>query len=262
MMFFSYEIFRQIKPTFLAIRLGNFFYFILILFGTGWLISLYDLKIARGLALLLAILSYIGIIVYGRELFSFGVTDIVISLYALYGFIALKYEKYIIAGILFAFALTCKLLPGLFFSIILFAWTIKKGVGRKFIMPHLITISVILLPFILWHPRGFLSSTILYYLSYHAGGDSTSLYFFLPSLIKPVFQYAGAFAVLFILIYGIRNHKPCVSHPLGLSFVSYIIFTAFNKMIHLNYIWGIYCLGCTALIIRMFAKKDEVMRDV
>jgi len=35
--------------------------------------------------------------------------------------------------------------------------------------------------------------------------------------------------------------------PLTLSFVSYVIFIAFNNMTHLNYMWGVYPLGCAAL---------------
>jgi uncharacterized membrane protein len=204
-------------------------------------------KEQRNAALLIAITAYFGLLRYTLEAVLLGVTDILISTYILYCFVALSYQRYFLAGLLLGCAQACKLLPAPFIFIAI-SWMLYGSRHLwHFFAGFILSCTIIILPFIIWHPEGFLSSTILYYLTHHKSGDLTSLWYFLPSILQAPFLLLGILLTLTsIFAFMHRGNKQLIA-CITASFVSYVIFMAFSKMSHLNYLWGVLPLGCIAL---------------
>lgn len=199
--------------------------------------------------LLVCIIAYLGILRYSVEAIALGVTDILIATYLLYAFVALSYQRFLLAGLLLGAAQACKLLPAPFalLAVLLMLW------GQRGFFPVLfgyaISALLITLPFLLWNPEAFASATFLYYLTHHAGGDDTSLWFFLPDLLQTPFLLLGLVATLGTIWHFARTRT--LAGALAATFACYAIFMAFSKMTHLNYLWGVFPLGCAALALFM-----------
>lgn len=222
----------------------------------------------RRTALLIAITAYLGVLRYSVEAVLLGVTDMLISTYLLYCFVALSQHRYAMAGILLGCAQACKLLPAplVFLGI---AWMLYHNKGHiggllplwRFLGGFIVACIVIILPFIIWHPEGFLSSTILYYLTHHKGGDITSLWSFLPDALKTPFLFGGLILTLVGIVAFAQRDKSRPEYSLVAcmagSYASYVLFMSFSKMTHLNYLWGVFPLGCVALAITILSAQEK-----
>lgn len=209
------------------------------------------------LVLLAAATGWLGILRAIPEAMILGVTDILISAWLLFSFVALGRQQYFIAGILLGCAQACKLLPAplVFLAMAWFLW------GRKDLWNmtagYALSCAVLVLPFVAWHPEGFISSTILYYLTHHSDGDMTSLWYFLPSSARSVFVMTGMIlAVASIRVFNLPGQKNLVGCLAG-AYASYVIFMAFSKMTHLNYLWGVLPLGSLALALMALSRAQS-----
>ena len=243
----SYLPFRALAEGYDSIRIGNGILLMVNLLGIGLLARRLRPGAQGWVAAGLGGVAYLGVGVLGHELFHYGITDLVIATYALYGFVALAYGRYGLAGVLFGLAQACKLLPGpaLILPVLLYLGTTREA--WRLVVAYALTAILVVAPFILWDPERFATSTVLYYLTHHRAGDNTSLWFFLsPYWQTPFLVLGGALAVGSLALARWR-HGLGLTWPLALAFCAYVIFVAFNKMSHLNYTWGVYALGCAAL---------------
>jgi len=198
---------------------------------------------------LLALIAYICVLVYSIEIFTHGIVDMLLSTLLLFTFVCLQQRWFIMAGILLGLAQASKLLPAplVALAIFFFLWG-KQGVW-KFSFSYAITAAAILLPFVLANPEAYLSATILFYLSNHSVGDNTSLWFFLPQLLQTPFMLVGYAGTLFTLALFLRRSNPQWVDVMAAVFCCYLVFMAFSKMTHLNYLWSVYPLGCAAYVL-------------
>ena len=257
----SYLPFRALADGYDSIRVANGILLMLNLLGIG-LLALRLRPGVRGYAAAgLGGVAYLGVAVLGHELFHYGITDLVIATYALYGFVALAYGRFALAGVLLGLAQACKLLPGpaLVLPVLLYLGATREA--RRVALAYVATAGLVVLPFVFWDPERFATSTVLYYLTHHRGGDNTSLWFFLsPAWQTPLLVLGGVLAVACLALARWR-HALGLAWPLALAFCSYVIFVAFNKMSHLNYTWGVYALGCAALGLMLSGTPPARARE-
>lgn len=219
----------------------------------------------RRTALFIAFCSYLGVLRFSIEAVMLGVTDILISSYLLWAFVALSKRQYFIGGGLLGCAQACKLLPAPF-VLLAVMWMLyqQKQTLRVYINllgGYIIANIIFVLPFIIWHFDGFLSSTILYYLTHHQGGDTTSLWYFLPSIAQTPFLLIGLLLTLSSIIYCQKSTQYALTACLSAAFSSYVLFMIFSKMTHLNYLWGVFPLGCLALALTLTQSLQLKSQD-
>jgi hypothetical protein len=256
MMFISYAPFNLIESDYNAIRIGNLVFYLVSLMGVWWLARRLAPREFTYYPALLAVLCFTGIWKWGRELFRMGVTDIVIGVFLLYVFVSLLHRRTALAGILMGCALACKLAPGVLVFIVIALWLRGRPRDLRIFCLWAIGFTLALIvPFVVWSPSGFLSATILYYLTYHAGGTTTSLWYFMPDPLKTPLLVVGAGLVLYIFYRAFRAKAAPLTTPLTLAFVAQLVFAAFNRMTHLNYVWSVYALGCVALAVGAFSVR-------
>lgn len=253
LMFLSYEPFLKVISDFNAIRIGNALLYLLAVGAVGWLASRFtDSKEKVPLALL-SMMTFLGFRAWTEELFQLGITDLLIFVYAVFGFIALTYQRHLLAGILLGLTLAAKLLPGPFFFILAVAWYWKKDGLIRFAGGYLLSALIFIVPFFAADPAAFVSSTILYYLASPKTLDDTSLLYFLPAFAHIPFKLigyawlAGLFAVFF------RRPRDGSAYEFDrlvkFFFLTYTVFIAFNKEVHLNHMIGIHGFGSIALVV-------------
>ena len=261
-MFLSYAPFRWIDPGLHSIRIGNAVLLALAAIGVGWLS--YRLApsgrgaLAVGSSVLLLALAE-GI---GRQLFARGVTDLLPGVYLVFSLVAITYGRHLLAGALLGVAFACKLVPGLIAAPAILFWGIRRGVASRMAVGFGVAAGIILLPFVLWHPSGFFSATVLFYLTHHARGDGTSLWYHLPEPLQTPFLALGAILVLGVVaapwyarFFGGSREGAAESRDRSAAHraltrtvvVACFTFLAFNKMIHTNYQFAILPLACAVL---------------
>jgi hypothetical protein len=246
-LFLSYLPARAFVGGLHSLRVANALLIVINLLGMAWLTRRLVPPTMAAVAGLTAAVAYLGISVLQQELLRFAITDLVISTYALFGFVAASHQRWLVSGVLFGLVQACKLLPGPLVVLPVLLWLWGRSGCVKLLAGYVATSLVLVLPWLLQDPRLFLSSTVLFYLTHHAGGDNTSLWFFLPESARTSFRCLGIGLSLCCAGWAFVRRNDSLLTPLTLSFVSYVIFIAFNTMVHLNYLWGIYTLGCTAL---------------
>jgi hypothetical protein len=257
-MFFSYLPGFLLTGNYNGLRAENIFFWAANVAGVVWLTRRLTHK--KNFPALFAVAALLCVICYPQEIFGFGIVDILLATYILYACLALSYEKYVLAGLLLGLAQASKLLPAPFFALPALLYLFRKQKGfRQFLLAYVLTAGCIILPFLLADPAGFISATILFYEVNHAGGDNTSLWFFLPAAVQPAFLVLGYIATLLPLWWLLRKRETRLTDILLAGFAGYIVFMAFSKMTHLNYLWGIYPLGCVALatLISDFTQKSN-----
>ncbi len=260
-MFATYEPFRWVSPDHNSIRWGNGVLLLLNLIGVGILTRELVHREDRWCAMLFSSVAFLGVWNWGEQLFRAGVTDIVISTFLVFGCIFLVRRQLILSGAFLGLAQAAKLLPAPFlFGVVLLALFRKTGWRSFFGSFSLVSLGIIL-PFVVWDPSAFVSATVLFYLTNHGGGDSTSFWFLLPPSIRPLFLWLGVGISVGIVLLGLRSHRIDeefldVPRVMRLAFVSYVVFIAFNKMVHLNYLWSIWAVGCVALTAGLFRSRS------
>jgi hypothetical protein len=250
-LFASYLPFRPLAHGMQSLRIGNAFFLALNVIG---LFALARRLLPASHALsagALAVVAYLGIAVLPNELIRFAITDLAIATYLLYALVALSYGRWTAAGVLLGIAQACKLLPAPLIALPLLIWAYGKPGFLRLALAYALTALALVLPYVLWDWQLFISSTVLFYLTHHSVGDDTALWFFLPASLRPAFSALGYLTTLTLALWSVRKRDGDVLWPMALGFASYMTFIAFARMTHLNYIWGIYPLGCLALVARV-----------
>ncbi len=245
-MFLSYLPGRLFASGYHALRVENALLLLANLAGIFWLVRSTARKPESVALGLLGCVAYLASPVLREELFRLAITDIVIAAYAVFAFVALRGERWLLAGALLGLAQGCKLLPGPLLVLPVLVWLWPKPQVWRVLAAYLAVSLATLLPFVLRDPELFLSSTVLFYLTFHAVGDNTSLWFFLPESIQPVFRGLGLLLTLAVAVYPYFRRTQTVIVPLVCAFLSYVVFVAFSNMTHLNYLWGVFSLGAAA----------------
>ncbi len=246
-MFLSYAPFRLIEPGQHSIRIGNAFWMAAALAGVAWLAFRLSPRDRRPPAAGFAVLLLVSSAGLSSQLFYFGITDLLIPVYVLFALVALTYRRHLAAGALMGLALATKILPGLLIATIFLVWLARRGGWKPALAGFAATSAIFLVPFILWNPAGFLSATILFYLTHHAAGDSTSLWFYLPAALRTPFLLVGGLGILAVSLQPLWSASDDQRDLLRWMVIATLLFLAFNKMIHLNYQFAIVPLACVAL---------------
>ncbi|MBM2845183.1 MAG: hypothetical protein HW407_495 [Bacteroidetes bacterium] len=263
MMFASFAPFQMIVREYSAIRIGNLFFLLCTAAGVSWVTYRLSERSTRTLAATAGLALFLSATTLGSELMILGVTDMVIAFFAVAGLVMLTYRSFAAAGVAFGFALGCKLLPGALILIVVLVWLVMNRLHLgSFLTGLLVTAACLLLPFVLWDVQGFFSATVLYYLTHHATGDNTSLWYFLPEGLQTPFLIVGGVLILLAPVYQSRIKNHDLGFAITIAFVAYVLFVSFNKMTHLNYLWGVYPLGVISLVVQMspdFLKPRRVV---
>ncbi|HVR28224.1 MAG TPA: glycosyltransferase 87 family protein [Thermoanaerobaculia bacterium] len=246
-MFLSYAPFRWIDPGQHSIRIGNAFWLAVLLAGIAWLAYRLAPPGRRPQAAALSALLLTTTTGLGGQLFYFGITDIVIPVYVVLALLASSYRRDLLAGCLMGLAFSAKLHPGALLAVVFFAWVVRRGGLRPALAGFAVVSVIVLLPFVLWHPAGFLSATFLFYLTHHAAGDTTSLWYYLPEALRFPFQALGGLAALAVALSPLWTGSNDQRDLLRAMVVASLLFLAASPMIHLNYQFALVPLACVAL---------------
>ena len=253
-MFASYEPFCFLVESYRSILYGNLAFYAATIVGILWLALRLAPPPARRETALVAVVAYSCVLGLGREIFYAGHTDGVIAVYAVFGFIALTYGRHRTAGALFGLALAAKLVPGAIFAAVLVAWYVRRPERWRFIGALAATVAVTIVPFLIWDGRAFLSATILFYLTLHAPGDDTALWFFLPDGWRLPFTVVGAAGMVWLFARQARARGATVRDVLRTCVLLNLVLLAFSKMMHLNYLLAILPLGAVVLAVDATAR--------
>lgn len=271
-MFYAYSPFVYAFESFNAIRIANACFFIMQLGLSAALVKSFCVKPAlQKKAVAMVLLLQLGVLMFSVELFYYAMTDIVIAVLLLACFLSLRHKKIILAAVFLGLAQSTKLLPAPFIAcfLLLFYW--RQPFILRAVLAYFATVFVVVAPYIYQNSDAFLSSTILFYLSFHQQGDNSSLWFFLSEAIRPWFLYSGlllAFASVF-WFYCLSKKLPAnmlsdkqefqlnLLLVIASSAVFYMLFMAFNKMTHLNYLWSVYPMLCVAYSVVSFSAIDS-----
>lgn len=253
----TYEPLRRLVPTIEYIRIGNIIALVATMIAIAWLTVLFVPPGYKVVAGFLAIASFFCLWKLGWDYISEGQTDVLIPLFALYGFVASYYSRPTLSGLLFGWGFACKLLPGGLFCLIMLAYYWRRPDRWKFIVPMVAIFFAVMIPFILRNPPAFLSATILYYLTQHSHGDDTALYFFVPDSLKSIYLLVGYGIVAAFVIRTMRNKSLSLLGAIAANFIAFVLFIAFSKMDHPNYLIAILPLGCVSLVAYAFHRAAD-----
>lgn len=254
-MFLAYVPFRPLVHGIGGIRFGNAFWTLTALAGVLVLVRrLVRDGDARALSWWAGV-AFLGLPVLGKELLEYAVTDVLIAAISIWAFIALDAKRDLLSGLLFGLAQGCKLFPGPFLLLPALLWLGKSRRSLRVSIGFIVMTVATVVPWIAWDWRRFLSSTILFYLTRHQEGDDTALYYFLPPSFQTFHLALGGALTLLMLLLVLRGDRSDILEPLRAAFLSYMVFSAFNRMTHFNYVWGIYSLGCVCIVVTAARTK-------
>jgi len=230
-----------------GLRLWN----LLLTAATGWILWRLVRRLApdRSGAPLVAVAAFLCVWVYPQEIFEFAVVDILIAGLLVAAFLALDHDRWGLAGVLLGLAQGCKLLPAPVVVLALAAWAGGRPGWRRLALGFVLAAGLVILPFVLWDPAEFLSATVLFYLVHHARGDTTALYPYLPAALRLPQQILGFALTILAAVLPVRREDRDLAAPLAAGFAAYLVFIAFGRMSHLNYLWSVWPLGCAALAV-------------
>ncbi len=237
---FTYWPFEWLFHDARGLVVANLFWIVLSIFG----MFLWLGERRTGLAGLAAIL-FSANPTYQRELYDYVVPDLVLGVYLLAALVLVERRRPFAAGVAMGLSQASKLLPAPFFLLPLLF--VLDGPRRRWLLAGYATVALaFLLPFAAVDPAHFFSATILFYLSNHAGGDNTAGWFFAPNRFQPWFLGLGYLATAAVWLFFSRRCRTA-THAASVGFGTWLMFMAFSKMIHLNYIWGGLAPGCVGL---------------
>jgi hypothetical protein len=261
MMFVAFEPFRQLVGDYNAMRWGN-----LVWQGVSLALIAGLCRALLGAAAwrtgaVLAALAYLSVRAWANELFHEGVTDLVIAVFGLAGFLAMTLRRPVLSGVFLGLAFASKLLPAPMWFVLGAIWWWRNAgwpACARFTAGFALVSGAIIGGFALQDPGAFVSATILFFLTSQGAGDNTSLWFFLPDALKTPLLAAGGVWIAGLFVRFLRDTKPTPEKALQYAFLTYLIFIAFNKQTHLNHLWSIYAMGCVALVtLSLKAEQPE-----
>lgn len=262
-MFLAYMPFRSLAAGFHSVRVANLAFLFLASLGVAWLAWKVTPVGGRLLAVGTGLLAYWGNSVIPRELIGYGVTDILIAVLAIWAFVALAHRRILAAGVLLGLAQAAKLLPGPLLVLPALAYLTTRRerltLGTAYVGTSLLVVG----PALALSPGTFITSTIGFYLTHHAFGDTTAYYAYLAPGFRTVFSLVGYGLALGVASMGffVGRGRQNLALPVAQAYAAYIVLTAFNRMAHLNYLWGVHSLGAAALVLGALASRDHATRS-
>lgn len=256
MMVLSYTPFTFLIDGYDAIRWANLLLVVLNVVAIRLLVAHSGVRYVR-ITQWRAIVAYLCILVYGIEIFWHGIVDILLSSLLLYCFVFLQRGRFVLAGVLLGLAQAAKLLPPPLVALCIMLYLLGQEGFWKFCIAYALTSVLVMSPFVVADPQAFLSATILFYLTNHGVGDNTSLWFFLPALLQKPFLWLGYLLTLLMIPVFVRRGRGDLVDVMSAVFASYLVFMAFSKMTHLNYLWSVYPLGCVAFALLLARLKPD-----
>jgi hypothetical protein len=205
----------------------------------------------------LALASFLGPTLLTVDMLHSALPDLAMMTYLVAGCWALSRRANLTAGVLLGLTQACKLAPAPLFVVAALWWLWRQPGFWRFLVGYLLTSAAFILPFALWAPDVFFSSTVLFYLALHASGDSTSLWSTLPVWSQPPFLVTGLLLACGLLWLSRRAVRRDVLWPLTLACTAWFVFTATSKMLHTNYLWAVYPVACAVIAARI-ARGNEV----
>jgi hypothetical protein len=137
----TYEPLRRIVPGIEYIRVGNIIALVATMVAIAWLTALFVPPGYKVVAAFLVVASFFCLWRLSWDYISEGETDVLMPLFALYGFIASYYKRPTISGLLFGWGFACKLLPSGLFCLIMLAYYWRKPSGGSSSCPWLPSFS-------------------------------------------------------------------------------------------------------------------------
>lgn len=255
-MVLSYTPFTLLIEGYDAIRWANLVLVVINVLALRSLVSSYDARY-RARNRTLVVVVYLCIIVYGFEIFWHGIVDILLSALLLFCFVFLQRRQYLLAGLVLGLAQAAKLLPPPFVALCVMLFLLQRPGFWTFCFAYGISSLLLIAPFVALDPQAFASATILFYLTNHSVGDNTALWFFLPEWLQAPFLWLGYVLTLAMIPLFVRRPGADLADVLCASFACYLVFMAFSKMTHLNYLWSVYPLGCAAFAMLLSRVQDK-----
>jgi hypothetical protein len=258
-MFLGYMPFRWLATNFHSVRVANLIFLFLASVGVAWLAWKSTPQGARVLAVGMGLLAYWGNSVIPREILAYGVTDVFIAALAIWAFVALARGRIIVAGVLFGLAQAAKLLPGPLLFLPALAYLTTGRDRFKLAAAYVGTTILFVAPALAVSPETFISSTIGFYAAHHAGGDTTAYFAYLAPGSRTIFSIIGYALSLGVALMGfvVGRGQKNIAAAVAQAYAAYIVLTAFNRMAHLNYLWGVHSLGAAALALGALASRRE-----
>jgi hypothetical protein len=264
-MFLSYLPFRALETGVLGVRRGIAFFTAANVGLIVWLTTLLTRRRAGLLPGLLGAIAYLGLRAAPFESFALAVTDVAICAYALAAFVAWQRGAPLASGLLFGVAQGCKFLPGPLLVLPLLLSLRPGAPRRRLALGYVASTLALTLPWFAANPWTFVSSTVLFYLNVHGEGDKTAAWFFLPKAAQvalSVVELVGTAALVVVARRAPKDDERDVLWPMTLSFSAFLYFTGTARMSHLNYVWGVYGLGCAALAAHLCRGAELERRGV
>lgn len=254
-MFLAYLPFRSLAPALHAIRVGNLVFLLLGAACASLLAYRGVARPSRWLAAGLVGVAYFGIPVLTQEHVDFAVTDVLLSTLGIAAYLSASFRRPILTGILLGLAQSAKLLPGPWLALPA-ALAFERPRDRWIVLgSYAATALAVVLPALAVDPESFVASTVAFYLTHHRDGDDSSLSWFLPAWGRSLFVVAAYGLGSAAALRGLRRRHPNVIDAATDAWLAYFVFTAFNKMTHLNYLWGIHAFGAVAFACVAFERR-------
>ena len=254
LMFLSYVPVRALSADANFMRIGALGFLALCVLSLFQLTRALAPRQGGRLAAALAVLAFLAPTLLLTDVLNSALPDIAMAAYLTAACWALTRGAWLSAGALSGLAQACKLLPAPVFVVAVAWWLWRRPGFGRFVGAYALTTSVIVLPFVWRAPEEFFSSTVLFYLTFHAAGDGTSLWIVLPTWLQPVLSLLGV-GVAGGALWRARRARD-VSWPLLMACTAYLALVATAKMIHMNYLWVVCPVSCAVLLARVARGED------
>src|SRR3989344_2830827 len=197
---------------------------------------------------------------------AWGMFDIWIVNFILLFLLALRSKRVVLAGIFLACAPLVKLFPVFFLpAVLLYTMQVLPESKKKlaFFISFILTVTVIVMPFFLSSPQGFLNQNlIMHWYRPPQGIGLIAMLDFIGHIyrfsITPIVAIASIFTLLTMLLFNILSSVYVKGQESRLLTIILLIYTstlAFNKVVNEQY----FVVFVALLIVITHLRKDEIV---
>jgi len=239
------------------IRIGNLFYFILNVALLN--VILFLASDQRAFACLAGTVAFLGVDFLVTETFQLGIVDQAFSVPLLAAIVLAMTSHWRGAGVFAGLALASKHFPAIPVVLALAIFVHRSGRLREVTAAALISLLVIVVPFVAWDYEAFASATVLHHLHEAAAGDNTALYFFLPDAWKAPFRFVGLLAIAATYLWGyVEMKRPDVRILFLTAAVACILINAFYPVTHLNHLEAMLAVASVSFALGLGRCGDRL----